>query len=161
MVNQVVNPTKQDQRDIEGCLLLTLKSRNDTVSANPYCQMLQKPLPQPWTNVRVNSVMALSCCKSSPQSSGPSECQGMGGAWTSCTEPELTAMWFSNLWSINESPQRLYTEGDTLPVTRCYVASGKIWNEKTYFNHFPHKSQNTMLQKCLKVMSCLFTKTYH
>jgi len=62
MVNQMVNPSKQDQRDIEGCLLLELKSRNDTVSANPYCQMLQNPLPQSLTNVRVNSVMVLFCC---------------------------------------------------------------------------------------------------
>jgi hypothetical protein len=62
MVNQVVYPSKQDQTDTEVCLLLALNSRNDTVSANPYRQMLQKLLPQSWTNVRVNSVMALSCC---------------------------------------------------------------------------------------------------
>jgi len=59
---QMVNPSKQDQKDDDGCLLLALKSHNDTVSANPYCQVLQKPLPHSWTNVRVNSVMALSCC---------------------------------------------------------------------------------------------------
>jgi len=38
----MVNPSKQDHKDIEGLLLLNFKSHNNTMSANCFCQILQK-----------------------------------------------------------------------------------------------------------------------
>jgi len=42
MVYQVVNPANHDQTLIAAPLLLDFKSRNDIISTNDYCQMLQK-----------------------------------------------------------------------------------------------------------------------
>jgi hypothetical protein len=38
----MVNPSKQDHKDIEGLLLLNFKSHNNTMSANCSFQILQK-----------------------------------------------------------------------------------------------------------------------
>jgi len=41
MVYCVVDPYNLDQRDMEGILLLDLKSHTDTINTKGYCQMLQ------------------------------------------------------------------------------------------------------------------------
>jgi len=74
--------------------------------------MLQICIPKSRTSVLVNSLMAASCswkchCHMA-QSSGPLQHHAMGCAQTSCIQPGLITIWFSQTWTIKDSSQKLY-----------------------------------------------------
>jgi len=78
VVHQVVNLFKQNQRDINRPLLLEFTSCSDTVSAGCYCQVLQILVTRSRTDVRVNSAVASSCCKTVPTPMLPTEFKTKG-----------------------------------------------------------------------------------
>lgn len=66
-VNQMMNPSKRDQKDIRELMLLEFISHD-----NNQCNLLKAPSCIPWsrTNVTVNSLRASSCC-TCPYPGGP------------------------------------------------------------------------------------------
>lgn len=82
IVNQMVNSSKQDQRDNEGCVLLELKSCNDS-----QCKPLLSNASKAATAIMNKCqgefnggsiLLRKNAAPSSPQGSGPSECHMMG-----------------------------------------------------------------------------------
>ena len=73
VAHQLVNLSKQGQRNVNRLLLLELKSCSDTVSADWYCQVLQNLVTRSRTDVRVNLAVASSCCTPVPTPMWPTE----------------------------------------------------------------------------------------
>jgi len=78
VAHQVLNLSRQNQRDVNRPLLPEFKSCSDTVSANCYCQVLQNLVTRSRTDVKVNSAVGSSCCTTVPTPMWPTEFKTKG-----------------------------------------------------------------------------------